>query len=254
MATFVLEIGSEELPARFLAGEEAELAARFTAALQEASVEHGALRTMSTPRRAIVIIKDVNPVQQEREEEVAGPPVRVAFAADGKPTKALEGFARTNGVSVDDVYRITTEKGEYVAVRKRIGGAAVADLLAEICPAVITSLPFGKRMRWGSNTLAYARPLRWIVALLDDAVVPFTVGPVASGRETMGHRIHGHGPFSVAHANELLAVLADKGGPNIPCPYWPTSILPIWKCPAKCCSPAWKAIRRALVSRLPTVP
>ena len=212
MATFVLEIGSEELPARFLAGEEAELAARFTAALQEASVEHGALRTMSTPRRAIVIIEDVNPVQQEREEEVAGPPVRVAFAADGKPTKALEGFARTNGVSVDDVYRITTEKGEYVAVRKRIGGAAVADLLAEICPAVITSLPFGKRMRWGSNTLAYARPLRWIVALLDDAVVPFTVGPVASGRETMGHRIHGHGPFSVAHANELLAVLADKGG------------------------------------------
>ena len=117
MATFVLEIGSEELPARFLAGEEAELAARFTAALQEASVEHGALRTMSTPRRAIVIIEDVNPVQQEREEEVAGPPVRVAFAADGKPTKALEGFARTNGVSVDDVYRITTEKGEYVAVR-----------------------------------------------------------------------------------------------------------------------------------------
>ena len=103
--------------------------------------------------------------------------MRVAFAADGKPTKALEGFARTNGVSVDDVYRITTEKGEYVAVRKRIGGAAVADLLAEICPAVITSLPFGKRMRWGSNTLAYARPLRWIVALLDDAVVPFTVGP-----------------------------------------------------------------------------
>ena len=125
MATFVLEIGSEELPARFLAGEEAELAARFTAALQEASVEHGALRTMSTPRRAIVIIEDVNRVQQEREEEVAGPPVRVAFAADGKPTKALEGFARTNGVSVDDVYRITTEKGEYVAVRKRIGGAAV---------------------------------------------------------------------------------------------------------------------------------
>jgi len=132
MATFVLEIGSEELPARFLAGEEAELAARFTAALQEASVEHGALHTMSTPRRAIVIIEDVNPVQQEREEEVAGPPVRVAFAADGKPTKALEGFARTNGVSVDDVYRITTEKGEYVAVRKRIGGAAVADLLANV--------------------------------------------------------------------------------------------------------------------------
>ena len=210
MATFVLEIGSEELPSRFLPVEEAELAARFRAALDEAAVEHGEMRVMSTPRRAVVIIENVNPVQQEREEEISGPPVRAAYDAAGNPTKALEGFARTHGLTVADVYRIQTEKGEYVAVRKHTGGAAARDLLAQICPAVITSLPFAKRMRWGAHTLAYARPLRWIVALLDEEVIPFSVGPVTSGRETCGHRIHGPGPFSIARAADYLSVVAEK--------------------------------------------
>ncbi len=212
MATFVLEIGSEEVPSRFLPTEEQELEARFTAALEENALEHGQIRALSTPRRAILVVEDLNPVQTEREEVVAGPPVRVAYDADGKPTKALEGFVRTNGCTLDDVFRQETPKGEYVAVRKRIGGAAAGDLLATICPAIITALPFAKRMRWGVNHVAYARPLRWIVALLDSEVVPFEVGPVVSGRETCGHRIHGRGPFSVAHATDLLPLLADKGG------------------------------------------
>ena len=212
MATFVLEIGSEEVPSRFLPTEEQELEARFTAAQEENALEHGQIRALSTPRRAILVVEDLNPVQTEREEVVAGPPVRVAYDADGKPTKALEGFVRTNGCTLDDVFRQETPKGEYVAVRKRIGGAAAGDLLATICPAIITALPFAKRMRWGANHVAYARPLRWIVALLDSEVVPFEVGPVVSGRETCGHRIHGRGPFSVAHATDLLPLLADKGG------------------------------------------
>lgn len=208
MATFVLEIGSEELPSRFLAPEEGELASRFSGALDEAGLEHGALRVMSTPRRAVVIVENLNPVQVEREEVVSGPPVRVAYDAEGKPTRALEGFVRTSACALEDVFRVETDKGEYVAVRKRTGGAPAAGLLAEICPAVITALSFQKRMRWGAYSLAYARPLRWILALLDDAVVPFTVGPMTSGRETLGHRIHGPGPFAVAHADEFLATLA----------------------------------------------
>lgn len=208
MATFVLEIGSEELPSRFLTPEEGELASRFSGALDEAGLEYGALRVMSTPRRAVVIVENLNPVQVEREEVVSGPPVRVAYDAEGKPTKALEGFVRTNACALEDVFKVETDKGEYVAVRKRTGGAPAAGLLAEICPAVITALSFQKRMRWGAYSLAYARPLRWILALLDDAVVPFTVGPMTSGRETSGHRIHGAGPFAVARANDLLATLA----------------------------------------------
>lgn len=210
MATFVLEIGSEELPSRFLAPEEAELAARFTAALDEAGLAHGALRVMSTPRRAAVLIEDLSPVQSEKEEVISGPPARAAYGADGAPTKALEGFARTHGLTVEDVFRLQAAKGEYVAVRKRTGGTPAAELLADICPAVIAALPFAKRMHWGAYSQSYARPLRWILALLDAEVVPFSVGPVTSGRQTHGHRIHGPGPFSVPCAADYWSVVAEK--------------------------------------------
>ncbi len=212
MSLFVLEIGTEELPARFLPIEETELRDRFTAAMDEAGIVRGDIRVMSTPRRAVVMLENVEQVQAEREEVITGPPVRAAYAADGTPTKALSGFARTHGVEISDLFRMETEKGEYVAVRKRIGGARAADLLAEICPLVITSLPFAKRMRWGAHTLAYARPLRWILALFDTDVVPFQVGPVASGRETWGHRIHGAGPFIVSGAAEYLDIIIKQGG------------------------------------------
>ena len=139
MATFVLEIGSEEVPSRFLPTEEQELETRFTAALEENALEHGKIRALSTPRRAILVVEDLNPVQTEREEVVAGPPVRVAYDADGKPTKALEGFVRTNGCTLDDVFRQETPKGEYVAVRKRIGGAAAGDLLATMLGALLSN-------------------------------------------------------------------------------------------------------------------
>lgn len=212
MATFVLEIGSEELPARFLPGEEAELAARMGAALDKAALAHGPLRVLSTPRRAVVVIEDLAPVQSEREEVVVGPPARVAYGPDGAPTKALESFARANGIEISEVYRTGTEKGEYVAARKRTGGASAEKLLAEICPEVIQALPFAKRMRWGAHCLAYARPLRWILALLDDAVVPFSVGHLQSGRETWGHRVHGAGPHSVPRATEYFSVVETAGG------------------------------------------
>lgn len=209
MATFVLEIGSEELPARFLNAEEAELKARFTEALD--SLEHGEVRVMSTPRRAVVLIENVSPTQQETEETVTGPPVRVAYS-NAAPTKALEGFVRTHGLTVEDAFVTHTEKGDYVAVKKRAGGATAKDMLAQICPAVIISLPFAKRMRWGTHSLAYARPLRWILALLDDEVPTFTIGPLTAGRETYGHRVHGNGPFSVRHAKDWFAAVSTQGG------------------------------------------
>lgn len=221
MALFVLEIGSEELPARFLAGEEEELRDRLTRAMDDAGIVHGGVRTMSTPRRAVALVDDVQALQEEREEVVTGPPVRAAYDPQGAPTKALEGFAKTHGVSVAEVFTEQTPKGEYIAVRKRSGGARAADLLAGLCPQVITSLPFAKRMRWGAHSLAYARPLRWIVALLDAEVIPFSVGPVASGRVTWGHRIHGRqqaGPHAgsvcieVPSAGEWLDIVRGKGG------------------------------------------
>ena len=212
MATFVLEIGSEELPSRFLPVQEAELRSRFETALAEAGLAYGSMRVMSTPRRAALLLENLDPVQQEREEVISGPPVRVAYGPDGQPSKALEGFVRTQGVGIDEVFSLQTDKGAYVAVRKRSGGMPAAELLAAICPAIITALPFAKRMRWGSHNLAYARPLQWILALLDDAVVPFSLDHLRSGRETRGHRVHGPGPFVVDSADAYLKVISDSCG------------------------------------------
>lgn len=212
MSLFILEIGTEELPARFLAPLERELAERFTRAMNDAGIEHGAVRTYATPRRAVLCVDAVLPVQRESEEVVTGPPVRVAFDAEGKPTKAAEGFARTQGVPFEDVYRLTTDKGEYIAVNKRTGGALAFDLLQGICPMVIGALPFPKRMRWGSGDFTYARPMRWLLALLDDKVVPFEVGGISAANVTYGHRIHGAGPFTVPAAADYLGVVSEQGG------------------------------------------
>ncbi len=217
MSLFILEIGSEELPARFLANEQTELYNSFTAALTENAIAYGKIEVFSTPRRAIVKIDDVVDIQQEKEETISGPPERIAYDADKKPTKALEGFLRTNNVSLEDVFTVETDKGPYIAVQKRVGGAKTIDLLMQICPEIITSLHFPKKMRWGVHSLQYARPLRWILALFDDEIVQFKVGPVESGCMTWGHRIHGiQGDSSInikvdAAINYFDAVRKDGG-------------------------------------------
>lgn len=212
MSQFVLEIGFEELPSRFLPGLERELVERFARALDDDGVEHESIRVLTTPRRAAVLIEGINPVQREAEEVVPGPPVRVAFDAEGKPTKAAEGFARTQGVDMADIFTLSTDKGEYIAVRKRTGGARAADLIAAACPAIVAALSFPKRMRWGSGDFTFGRPLRWLLALFDDAVVPFEVGNVVSGGVTWGHRIHGAGPLVVKSADDYMNVVIEKGG------------------------------------------
>jgi len=211
MATFLLEIGTEELPARFLAGNERELLSRFEEGLQAAGLGHGLISVRSTPRRAVVRVEDLESVQPLHEELIMGPPARVAFDANGQPSKAAEGFARTNHVSVGALETVSTEKGDYLAVRVEKGGASAADVLASLAPSVIAALPFAKKMRWGSGDFAFARPLRWIVSLLDDVVVPFSVGGVDAGRETFGHREHGYGPFVLENAASYDAVM-EQGG------------------------------------------
>ncbi len=211
MLRFVLEIGTEELPARFLPDLEAELAERFSAALDKDGVEHGGASVMTTPRRA-VLQADLAPASARREELVMGPPVKVAYDSQGNLTKAAEGFARTQGVAVSDLFTEKTDKGEYLAARKKTGGESAAAILARICPEIIQALPFPKRMHWGADPFTYARPLRWILALLDGAVVPFGVGRIQSGNMTQGHRIHGPGPFTVGHAQDYPVVIRDRCG------------------------------------------
>lgn len=215
MSVFILEIGTEELPARFLGPLETELRDKLTAGLSAANLQPEnhplKLKIYSTPRRSVVYIEDLAAKSRESEELVTGPPLKVAYDAAGKPTKAAEGFARTQGVDFASVFTHQTDKGEYLAVRKRVGGEAAADILARLCPEVITALTFPKRMHWGSGTFTFARPLRWLLALLDEAVVPFEVGGVQSGRQTRGHRVHGPGPFELDRAANYFTLMREQG-------------------------------------------
>lgn len=210
MARFVLEIGTEEIPARFLAREQDDLLRLFEERLAAERLGHGKATAMASPRRLAIVIEDVAEAQPETVEMVTGPPVSAAWDKTGQPSKALLGFARGQGVPLDQVFNTRTGKGEYVAVNKKSGGQNSLGVLARICPEVIAALPFQKRMRWGSGSFAYARPVRWLLALLDDQVVPFSVGGVSSGRATVGHRVHAPGPVDVSSAAAYEKMLLEQ--------------------------------------------
>lgn len=212
MPAFVLELGTEEIPARFLAHTERELTERFTSALNESGLDFSGIAAYTTPRRLTLFVAQLEEAAITREEVITGPPLKAAFDVGGRPTRAAEGFAKTQGVSLDDTFTIETEKGPYLAVRKTVGGGKALDILADICPGIISALPFPKPMRWGDGSFTFARPLRWITAMFGKTVVPFTVGEVASGAVTLGHRVHGPGPFTLEDASDYFSLMEEKCG------------------------------------------
>ncbi len=187
-ADLLLEVGSEEIPARFLPAALAELEARAGALLDELDLEHGRPRVFGTPRRLALLCPSVAQRQPDRTLEVKGPPVRVAFDAEGRPTRAAEGFARQNGVEVADCFTVTEGKGEYLAARRAVRGRAAPEVLAERLPGLVLGLPFPKVMRWGEGEVEYPRPLRWLVALHGAEPIPLAIGDLVADRRSRGHR------------------------------------------------------------------
>ena len=212
MPAFVLEIGTEELPARFLDSTEKELRDRFETALAEKGLEFSGLQVCSTPRRLTLYIGQLADTAQVREEVVAGPPIKAAFDMGGRPTRAAEGFAKTHGMQLDDTFTLETEKGPYLALRKTLGGEDSLTLLSSLCPSVVSGLPFPKRMHWGSGDFTFARPIRWILALLGTTVVPFHLAGNEASSVTFGHRVHGPGPFTLSDASEYFGVMEKQCG------------------------------------------
>ncbi len=212
MSVFMLEIGTEELPARFLPALEQELVTRFSGALDHAGIDYVRIEASSTPRRLVLHVEDMDRIQRDSEEVISGPPLRIAYDGDGAPTKAALGFAHTQGVDMEALFTLSTDKGDYIAVRKKSGGRLVCNILAELCPEIIAGLPFPKKMRWGSGEFTFGRPLRWLLAIFDADVVPFSLGGLTSGRLTHGHRVHGPGPFEVSCVDAYTAILRTQCG------------------------------------------
>ena len=181
-----LEIGTEEIPSRFLRRAFEDLRRLAEETLREKRIAHGEIRSLGTPRRLVLAVSDVAEDQKPLEERVMGPTRRAAYDESGKPPKAAEGFARGQGVPVESLEVVETDKGEYVAALKKEEGRKTKEVLAEVLPALIERLAFPKSMRWGSGDLRFARPIHWIVALYGGRVVPFEVGALRAGRARAG--------------------------------------------------------------------
>lgn len=202
-ADFLLEIGSEEIPAGYLAPALAQLRASLENFFRERGIEFEAAGTQAwcTPRRLAVRIQGVSLEQPVREEIKLGPAVAAAFDAQGRPTPAALGFARGAGVDASALERVTTDKGERIAVKVRTGGARTRDLLLEqLDLASLVQLGFPKTMRWiPGNDLRYARPVRWLVCLLGEDVVPLRLAHLVAGRTSRGHRTLAPVDVEIAH-------------------------------------------------------
>ncbi|HEU4930220.1 MAG TPA: glycine--tRNA ligase subunit beta, partial [Candidatus Krumholzibacteria bacterium] len=174
MSDFVLEVGVENVPASYLPPAITQLAADAAATLQRVRLVYSEIYTTATPRRLVLVVRGLADRQTEAEELVTGPPVSRAFTPDGAPTPAAEGFARGQGVTVAELARIETPKGEYLGVRRSLPRLKAAEVLSSELPALISSLKFPKTMKWEKSGTRFARPVRWMVALHGAQVVRFS--------------------------------------------------------------------------------
>ena len=204
---FLFEIGTEEIPASYVPPVLEQLRKTATDSLTNHRIPFGEIEVLGTPRRITLSVKDIKTLQKSQETEVVGPPKRVAYDENGEPTKAAIGFAKTQGVELSALRIVETERGEYVAASKHETGEPTPEVLQRLLPEWVEALRFPKTMRWetqseGQQAFArFARPIRWLIALLGDEVVNCAYGGLDAGRVTYGHRTLHPEPINLASAN-----------------------------------------------------
>ena len=204
MSELLLEIGTEEIPSGFIPRALEEMKGLLAKEFQAHRIAFKEVKAMGTPRRLVLAATGVAPSQEGRFIETIGPARRIAFDEEGNPTKAAQGFARGQGIPVEELQIIRTEKGEYVCARKEEKGIETFQLLPSILPRLIASVPFPKSMRWMDLENTFVRPIHWILALFDGKVIPFQVGNVSTGNLSRGHRFMAVGSFQVKDLSEYF--------------------------------------------------
>lgn len=206
MSELLLELGCEELPASFVERAFNQLEFEVKQRLTEARITFGESRSMGTPRRLIVSIKDLASRQPDIEKEVRGPALKSAYDADGKPTGALIGFCKGQGVDP----ATARQEGDYVWITKQVIGQQTSEILKEILPASIMALTFDKSMRWGKSRMRFARPIRWTLAAYEGKPVTFQIESVISGTESRGHRFKSPANFEALTFDQLVKFLRER--------------------------------------------
>ncbi|MCB0825558.1 MAG: glycine--tRNA ligase subunit beta [Armatimonadetes bacterium] len=206
MPNLLFELGCEELPASFVRKAYEDLERLTGEGLTEARLSFESSQSLGTPRRLIIGINGIQDRQEDLQVEQRGPSLQAAFDGDGNPTKALEGFCRGQGVDPSQVER----REEYVWVTKSVAGKSAMEVLQEVLPGAVQSLTFAKTMRWGGGKMRFARPIKWFLASLDGACVPFEVGGVQSGLKSRGHRFDAPAEFEAKTWDELIDGLRER--------------------------------------------
>lgn len=207
----LIELGTEELPPKALTKLIDAFRDGVVAGLKKAELSHGDVKAYATPRRLALVISKLQTQQDDREVERRGPAVTAAFDADGNPTKALQGFARSCGIDVNDLETQETDKGAWLVFRQQQKGAETSTLLVDIIQQSLNDLPIPKRMRWGDLPGEFVRPVHWLIVLFGDDVVPMTLLGVNADRVTVGHRFHHPYPIHINSPMTYAPQLESEG-------------------------------------------
>ncbi|MEW6187259.1 MAG: glycine--tRNA ligase subunit beta [Thermodesulfobacteriota bacterium] len=203
----LLEIGTEEIPARFIPGALGALQDLAEQRLGQARLTFQNSKSLGTPRRLALLVSGVSAYQEEKEEIFMGPPKSAAFDEKGLPTKVAVGFAKAKGAAVEDLSFVETSKGTYIALKQTLKGLPAETVLMELLPQLIMDLPFPKFMRWGTSSFRFVRPVHWILALLGDRTLPFSLEAITAGNRTFGHRFMAPDPILLKETGEYLLKL-----------------------------------------------
>ena len=208
---FLVEIGTEELPPKALRSLMDAFGANLAAGIADARLSHGKITSYASPRRLSVIVRALAQAQDDRSVQHKGPPTKVAFDADDKPTAAATAFATKCGTTVGALERIETDKGEWLVFNAIEHGKSAAELLPELVERALAALPIPRRMRWGSGEAEFVRPVHWIVLLHGKNVIEASVMGIEAGQASRGHRFHSSGPVLIPTPADYLDVLEHEG-------------------------------------------
>nr|WP_154324347.1 glycine--tRNA ligase subunit beta [Pantoea sp. 201603H] len=209
--TFLVEIGTEELPPKALRSLAESFATHFTAELDAADLTHGEVSWFAAPRRLALKVAGLSAAQPDREVEKRGPAIAAAFDASGVATKAAEGWARGCGITVDQAERLSTDKGEWLLYRAKMKGESAQTLLPAMVSNALAKLPIPKLMRWGDKETQFVRPVHTVTLLLGDELIPATILGIESARVLRGHRFMGEPELTIDNADQYPQLLLDRG-------------------------------------------
>ncbi|MZI93821.1 glycine--tRNA ligase subunit beta [Vibrio sp. CAIM 722] len=208
---FLIELGTEELPPTQLRTLAEAFAANFEKGLKEAELSHQGVKWYATPRRLALKVTDLAEAQSDKVVEKRGPAVSVAFDADGNATKAAQGWARGNGITVEQADRLKTDKGEWLLFKQEVKGQPTQDIIVELAAKALANLPIAKPMRWGNKDTQFIRPVKTLTILMDSDLIEGEILGVKSARIIRGHRFMGEPEFTIDSASQYPAILEERG-------------------------------------------